>query len=212
MVAFFGVGLANGAFGTLAPVFAQGVGLPVESVALLVAGAIVGGAPLQAPVGRLSDRMDRRRLLAGIALFGATLSLGLFLLDLSEPAALILLVAVLGGAMHTLYPVAVAHANDRADKGDFVAVASGLLLIFGGGASVGPAVAAPIMQAGGPHWLFLFLMGVYVLIALHALWRTRVSPSVTESQHAPVALEPMQSATHEAMYLHPRADELGRPD
>lgn len=212
VVACFGVGLANGAFGTLAPVFAQGVGLPVDSVALLVAGAIVGGALLQAPVGRLSDRMDRRRLLVGIALFGAALSLGLFLLDLSEPLALILVVAVLGGAMHTQYPVAVAHANDRADKGDFVAVASGLLLIFGGGAAVGPAVAAPLMQLGGPRWLFLFIASVYVLVALHALWRTRVTPPVSESRHGRVALEPMQSATHEAMYLDPRADERSRPD
>jgi predicted MFS family arabinose efflux permease len=153
VVACFGIGLANGAFGTLAPIFGQGIGLPVAGVAFLVAGAIVGGALMQAPVGRLSDRMDRRRLLMGIAIAGAVMSLGMFLVDLREPAVVIIVVAVLGGAMHTLYPVAVAHANDRADKGDFVVVASSLLLIFGGGATLGPAITHGYvagMAAGGP--------------------------------------------------------------
>ena len=207
VVACFGIGLANGAFGTLAPIFGQGIGLPVAGVAFLVAGAIVGGALMQAPVGRFSDRMDRRRLLMGIALAGAVLSLGMFLVDLREPAVVIIVVAVLGGAMHTLYPVAVAHANDRADKGDFVVVASSLLLILGGGATLGPAIAAPLMQIGGPRWLFLFLAIVYVAVALHAVWRIHVAPPPDESEHAYVALEPMQSTTQEAMYLDPRADE-----
>jgi MFS family permease len=207
VVACFGIGLANGAFGTLAPIFGQGIGMPVAGVAFLVAGAIVGGALMQAPVGRLSDRMDRRRLLVGIALAGTVLALGIFLVDLREPAVVIVVVAVLGGAMHTLYPVAVAHANDRAEKGDFVVVASSLLLIFGGGATFGPAIAASLMQLGGPRWLFLFLAIVYAVVALHGVWRIRVAPPAEESEHAYVALEPMRSATQEAMYLDPRADE-----
>lgn len=207
VVACFGIGLANGAFGTLAPIFGQGIGMPVAGVAFLVAGAIVGGALMQAPVGRLSDRMDRRRLLVGIALAGTVLALGMFLVDLREPAVVIVVVAMLGGAMHTLYPVAVAHANDRAEKGDFVVVASSLLLIFGGGATFGPAIAAPLMQLGGPRWLFLFLAIVYAVVALHGVWRIHVAPPAEESEHAYVALEPMQSATQEAMYLDPRADE-----
>jgi len=207
VVACFGIGLANGAFGTLAPLYAHSIGFPIGAVALVVAGAVVGGALMQAPVGWLSDRMDRRWLLVWIALLGAVLALALFLLDLRDPAAVILMVALLGGAMHTLYPVAVAHANDRAEKGDFVVIASGLLLIFGGGATLGPAVAAPMMQLGEQRWLFLFLVLVYVSVALHAAWRTRLAPSVAESQHAYVALEPMQSASPEAMYLDPRAEE-----
>jgi MFS family permease len=55
-----GVGLAHGAFGTLAPVDAQNIGLPVGAVALLAAGAVIGGALIQAPVGWLSDRRYAR--------------------------------------------------------------------------------------------------------------------------------------------------------
>lgn len=207
VVACFGVGLANGAFGTLAPVYAQNIGLSVGAVALLVAGAIVGGALMQTPVGWLSDRMDRRWLLIGVALTGATLSLGLFLMDLREPAALILVVAMLGGAMNTLYPLAVAHANDRAEPGEFVAVAGGLLLVFGAGATLGPAMAGPLMQIGEPQWLFLFLAGVYLPMALHAFWRTRIAPPVAEVSYGHVALEPVYSVTQETMHLDPRAED-----
>ncbi|MCG5511800.1 MFS transporter [Ectothiorhodospira shaposhnikovii] len=209
VVACFGVGLANGAFGTLAPVYANSIGLPVWAVALLVAGAIVGGALMQVPIGRLSDRLDRRWVVVGIALAGAGMSFLLYSLELREPAHVILMVALLGGAMHTIYPVAVAHANDRAAEGNFVAVSSGLLLIFGAGATLGPAVAAPLMQWGEPGWLFLFLVFIYSGMAVHAVWRTRVQPPVEEVRHTFVGLEAIQGATQETMHLDPRAEEPG---
>jgi MFS family permease len=212
VVACFGVGLANGAFGTLAPVYAGAIGLPVYAVALLVAGAIVGGAIMQAPIGKLSDRFERRRVLTLTALAGAALALTIHLLDPREPTTVILMIAALGGAMHTLYPVAVAHANDRASEGEYVAVASGLLLIFGAGSTLGPAIAAPVMQLAQPSALFLFLACVYLAIAAHAVWRTRISPPVAESRPAfatgaEVIQGSMQGATQETIYLDPHAEE-----
>jgi MFS family permease len=211
VVACFGVGLANGAFGTLAPVYAQSIGLPVGAVALLVAGAIVGGALMQAPVGKLSDRLERRWVLTGTALVAAGLAFVVHLLDPRDPLTVILLVAALGGGMHTLYPVAVAHANDRAKDGDFVAVSSGLLLVFGAGSTVGPAIAAPLMQLVQPSALFLFLAVVYLLIAGHAVYRTRIRPPVAETRPAfatgaDVIQGAMQGATQETIHLDPHAE------
>jgi MFS family permease len=212
VVTCFGVGLGNTAFGTLAPVYAGAIGLPVYATALLVAGAIVGGALMQAPVGKLSDRFERRWVLTATALCAAALAVALHLLDTSDPTTVILLVAALGGAMHTLYPVAVAHANDRAAEGEYVAVASGLLLLFGVGSTLGPAIAAPIMQVAQPSTLFLFLACVYLAIAAHAVWRTRISPPVTDSRPAfatgaDVIQGSMQGATQETIHLDPHAEE-----
>lgn len=212
VVACFGVGLANGAFGTLAPVYAGAIGLPVGAVALLVAGAIVGGAIMQAPVGKLSDRLERRWVLTATALAGAAIAFTIHLLDPRDPTTVILMIAVMGGAMHTLYPVAVAHANDRAAEGEFVAVSSGLLLVFGAGSTLGPAIAAPLMQLAQPSALFLFLAVTYLAIAVHAVYRTRIRPPVTESRPAfttggDVIQGAMQGATQETMHLDPRAEE-----
>jgi MFS family permease len=210
VVACFGVGLANGAFGTLAPVYAGAIGLPVGAVALLVAGAIVGGALMQAPIGKLSDRLERRWVLTGTSLTGAALAFMIHLLDPREPTTVILLVACLGGAMHTLYPVAVAHANDRASPGEYVAVSSGLLLVFGAGSTLGPAIAAPAMQLAEPRTLFLFLGCVYLAIAAHAVWRTRIRPPAADirpafATGADVIQGAMQGATQETIHLDPNA-------
>ncbi len=218
VAACFGIGLANGAFGTLAPVYASQIGLPVSAIALLLAGSIVGGALMQVPIGRLSDRLDRRWVLCFTALAAAGIALLLFGLDVREPIAVILIVTALGGAMHTLYPVAVAHANDRASEGEFVAVSSGLLLTFGLGSTAGPAVAAPLMQWAEPRILFVFLASVYSLIAVYALWRIHKRDPVTED-HVHVAFDGLdamqgaiQGATQETMYLDPRAEDEPRKD
>ena len=60
------IGMANGAFGTLGAVYAQRIGLPVASVALMMSGAVLGGSLIQFPLGRLSDAMDRRKVLVGV--------------------------------------------------------------------------------------------------------------------------------------------------
>lgn len=207
VVACFIVGLASGAFGTLAPVYARQIGFPVEFVAFLVIGAVIGGALMQMPLGRLSDRLDRRWVLVGTALSGATLAVVLFLCDVSDPTTVILLVALLGGAMHTLYPVAVAHANDMTTNGDFVSVSSGLLLTFGAGAVIGPVGAAAMMQIGGPSWLFLFIALVYLPLAAYAAWRTRVRASMLVDRQAFVGMETMPASTHQTLQLDPRADD-----
>ena len=61
------VGISNSAFGTLAAVYAGRVGLVVTSIALFTSVPILMGALAQIPVGYLSDRLDRRKVLIGIA-------------------------------------------------------------------------------------------------------------------------------------------------
>src|SRR3546814_19557390 len=60
-------GLAMGAFWGLTPLYAVRLGLQVDDVARLMAATIVGGAVLQWPIGRLSDRGERR---TGLAVLG----------------------------------------------------------------------------------------------------------------------------------------------
>jgi len=63
VIAAFAVGMANGTFGTLAPVFGHDQGLDAAGVAYLFAVTAVLGAIAQVPFGRLSDTMDRRLVL-----------------------------------------------------------------------------------------------------------------------------------------------------
>ena len=66
-VAFVGcllVGVANGAWGTLGAVYGARIGISTTEIALMMSLTVIAGAVMQLPVGRLSDRTDRRFVLA----------------------------------------------------------------------------------------------------------------------------------------------------
>uniref|UniRef100_UPI0030D87D50 MFS transporter n=1 Tax=uncultured Marinobacter sp. TaxID=187379 RepID=UPI0030D87D50 len=67
-------GLAMGAFWAMTPVYVSGLGLDNAGVGLVMSLAIVGGALLQIPVGRFSDRYDRSRVLMGVVLLAAAIA------------------------------------------------------------------------------------------------------------------------------------------
>src|SRR3546814_2914669 len=58
-------GVMMGAFYGLGAVFARGVGLNTAGTALFMSATILGGVALQWPLGRLSDLVDRRRVIVG---------------------------------------------------------------------------------------------------------------------------------------------------
>ena len=62
------IGVANGAWGTLGAVYGARIGITTAEIALMMSLVVVAGAAMQMPVGRLSDRTDRRYVLAGASL------------------------------------------------------------------------------------------------------------------------------------------------
>ena len=56
--------VVNGAFRGMTPVFGQVLELGEGQIAMLMSATILGGAVLQWPFGHLSDRSDRRTMLA----------------------------------------------------------------------------------------------------------------------------------------------------
>ena len=67
------VGLVNGSFWSVGPVFAQKSGLDISGVAFFMSITVIAGALGQAPLGFMSDRTDRRRIIA-FTCFAAALS------------------------------------------------------------------------------------------------------------------------------------------
>jgi MFS family permease len=199
------IGLANGAFGTLAVVWARSVGLEVGMVAIFATATIAGGAIAQVPMGRLSDRIDRRLVLVGVALAAAGASLAFILLEPDQPAAALALGFLLGAAIYSLYPIAVAHANDLAGSGRFVAVGGGLLLLYGFGASIGPSLAALAMVWVGPHGLYGYLISVYLPLAIYGGWRMLRRPGQAAKLEGFVELPMPRGVTPETARLDPRS-------
>jgi MFS family permease len=181
-------GLLNSAVIGLTPVFGTRLGLPVSFVVLLLTAIQLGSFTLQWPLGRLSDRIDRRGVIVACAAAVAGLSL---LIVLAGPRAWLLLPLFFlwGGSSLTFYAVAVAHAGDFAEPDQMVGVSSGLLLSWAAGAAVGPSVAAPFLDLVGPKGLFLYAFAVATALALFVLWRmTRRAPVPPEAREGFVNL------------------------
>jgi MFS family permease len=171
------VGLANGAFSALGAVFGQRLGLETADIALFMAASLLGGALAQYPLGRLSDRIDRRKVILFCAVSAATLGFALavvpiYVTDLS-PRVFIAAIAVFGFVIFPLYPIAVSHANDFSSREEFVATSGGLLVIYGIGAVIGPALGALAMRQLGDGGLFVFTAVIHTLFAAFTLYRLR---------------------------------------
>lgn len=167
-----GVFLNGGMFAALfgmAAVWGTQVGLSVGQISLFVAAIYLGGMLFQFPIGWLSDRMDRRRLLAFVALFGALVTVcGM----LPLPFALVLAVAVLGGGtINPIYSLLIAHTNDFIDNREMAAASGGMIFINGLGAIAGPLIVGWMMDIVGPGGFFLYVAVLMLLLAAYAGYR-----------------------------------------
>lgn len=210
-VSFVGIlliGTANGAYGTLGAVFGARAGLSQSTIAIMMSVTIFAGAVMQLPAGRMSDRIDRRYVLAGLSAVAAAAGFLIAVIQPSQVYLLICLIAVYGAAANALYPIAVAHANDYASAENFVKVSGGLLLLFGIGTIIGPTLGGPVMSAVGPYSLFLVTAFAHILITAYAIIRCRTRASIpagSRETFTTIASSTGPITTPEGMALNPRA-------
>jgi MFS family permease len=180
-------GIVTASLYGMGAIFARKTGFDLTGVSYFMGAAVFGGLLLQWPIGRLSDRYDRRYVILAVASATAAASLALVLLAGEAQWAVIALVCLYGGFSFSLYPLGVAHANDFVAAEDAVKASGGLVLSWGLGASLGPIAASVLMGVLGPRGLFVFLAAVMTGLALFTLWRMRQRPTVPPAQKEPFA-------------------------
>jgi hypothetical protein len=77
-------GLISSSFYALVPAWMQNEGIARETIAMSMLVAVLGGLAFQVPIGRLSDRFDRRIVLAALGLGFAGAAVALVLLDIDQ--------------------------------------------------------------------------------------------------------------------------------
>jgi MFS family permease len=175
-------GLTNGSFWALAPVFVVGVTGSVALAAWFMTAAVLGGAIGQWPLGWWSDRVDRRYVLIGTCLAASGVDLALWYLAPQLAPRNIAMLGFLWGALaFPVYSVSVAQANDRARPGTFVMISSGLLLMYGAGAIVGPFLSSATMTVLGASSLFLFAAVFHAALAVFVAARRRKEDEVASA-------------------------------
>ncbi len=201
----FFAGFIGTAFVATGPLFARGHGLETNDIAIFMGLAVMAGLALQIPVGRLSDRIDRRHLIAVIA-FGIVVAAAVMVgaARFGQTAAICAAIFY-GGVAYVLYPLSVAHANDLA-PGESVAVSAGLIFASGTGATLGPIFATIAMSLMGPDGLFAVIGSAAAGLGGFAVWRSLEAPPVADADKS--GFMPMAPTTPAAAEMDPRAQPV----
>ncbi len=204
-------GLANGAFWSLAPVFAVSIGGDPALPAWFMTASVIGGAVLQWPLGYLSDRIGRRKIIIASAAIGVGVSI-VFVGSFHNLNFVTACIAGLmwGSVAFPLYAIAVAHANDFAEKDDYVMISSGLLLMYGVGAIAGPFIASTLMTWSNAAGLYAFTGIVHLSLVAFVAYRMLRRESVPDEAHMAFGDALATAHTASQVYeeeIHSQADE-----
>lgn len=208
-----GVGAALSGFLSAAVVgggviFAAEAGLGQGATSVLLFAALLGGLGLQLPLGRWSDRIDRRVVIAGAGATGALVAAGAGIIGPDRLGPLILLMTIAGGMAFPLYSLSNAHLNDYLADGTRVAAGARMVLVNGMGAIAGPVVVATAIEATGPAALFGILAGVYLTVAAFAVYRISRRAPASEDERSSYVAVPMGSSMTIATLAEGAGDEL----
>jgi len=178
-------GMISSIIFSMGPVYARLSGFGTRGVADFMAVSIFAAVLTQYPVGRLSDRMDRRTVIATMCLLAALVAAAIEVFGPLPRIAFLTLAALFSGAALTLYSLSVSHVNDKLEPSQMVAASSALLLINGSAAAFGPAIAGGLMAAFGPRAYFGVLGSLTGALTLFDLWRKLRRGPVPQSQKGP---------------------------
>ena len=198
--AFVG-GLVVGTIYALGPVYGQQSGLDVMSISFMMSLAIAGGGITQLPLGRYSDRVDRRLVI----LLCLSLGIGVAVLAILIQAMPVPMVMMLFGAsVMPIYALSLAQASDNTEAGDFIKVGTGLLMMNACGSVIGPLVASQLMHRFGSHYFFVYQLVVLSIAALAVVYMIKSkAPAPQSTQDFELATT---AAAQAAFTMDPRAN------
>lgn len=189
-------GAAGGAIFALGAFYATRIGMEPGEVGVFMAASLVGSLATQYPLGYLSDRFPRRRVILMVAV-GAVLvaTLGTFVDP--ESVWLFAVMAAYGSLAFPMYSLAVSLINDFLPEHRLVAAAGGIIFVYGIGSIAGPLVTSVLMAIIGPVGFLWSLAAFFVPVAVLAV--VRILTAVRPSQGRFISLPPRSSTAAPAL-------------
>jgi MFS family permease len=178
-------GMISSIIFSMGPVYARLSGFTTRGVAAFMAVSILSAVLTQYPVGRLSDRTDRRTVIASVCLLATVAAAAIEVFGPLPRLVFLTLAALFSGAALTLYSLSVSHVNDKLDPSQMVAASSALLLINGMAAAFGPVITGGLLGAFGTRAYFGILGTLTGALTLFDLWRKVRRGPVPQSQKGP---------------------------
>ena len=190
VVTSFCIGLTHSAIFSLTAVYAVKMSFSIFEISLLIFLITIAGALFQWPLGFISDKMDRRKIVVYSSIIAALFAF-LAIASVGTAAELMhiavdweinkimffIFVTIFAGFSLPIYAINIAHTNDYIPKEKFVAAGAGLQLLMGLGAMGGPVTCVIFMYNFGPSGFFVFLIILHIAISVFGFYRMSVRPT-----------------------------------
>ncbi|MED7819746.1 MULTISPECIES: MFS transporter [unclassified Francisella] len=180
MVASIIGGSLLGAIYTILPVFLVRVDSTHNMISVLMMTTILGGMLLQIPIGKLSDIIDRRKV---ILLVGAGICIASILICLFHNSFFMfaVIIFIFGGCAFVIYPLSISHASDFLDEHEILGAIGVLTIAYGLGSVVSPIVISSFMAFVGPFGFFVITALLSAVLCLYSLYRVSTRTSAKDT-------------------------------
>lgn len=170
-VGTFAAGVMNGSVMGMGAVYVQAVGFSIAEISLFMTIVVLSTALMQWPVGRFSDKIDRRMAISSVSLLATLAAVSASLAEGHSPLVFIISMALFGGFGLSTLGLFIAQTNDYLEPTDLVGASSALVMIMALGSVCGPLAAGGLMGWFGPSAYPLWLAAVSAGTLMFALWR-----------------------------------------
>lgn len=190
-------GLAMGAFWSMTPIYATQLGYDISGIAMIMSLTIIGGAVLQIPIGRYSDKHDRPKVMTWVVILAAIMAL---LMTIAPSQRILLgMFFIWGGLSFSIYPLAVAQLIDQLHPDEIVSGSSDMLVLHGAGCAFAPVISGWLMTVIGPHGLPIYIGVVLLMLAGYTTYRRRHVIDLVSGKSA--HFEPMVQTSAQALNM-----------
>ena len=218
MVGSLFYGTAQSALFSLLAVYAASMNFTIFEISLVTFLLAISGAVAQFPIGKLSDKFDRRLVIvyttfgaAFFALCAIVASNQMYLPDnlATSKTWFYIFLILFSFCSLPMFAIIFAHTNDFIPKEKFVAAGAGLQFAFGLGAISGPFLCSVFMDVIGSNGYFIFLIIFHSIIGIFAIHRMRIRGSVENPDSQFVAMP--QTITPAGIGLNPTTEPIEDP-
>jgi len=174
-------GLASAGFFGVGTIYAIKAGLSVSETALFMTLFIGFGAVSQWPLGWLSDKIDRRKVI--LLCCSSVISICIVLASFEFTNTILLILSALVGAFTLpLYSLGVAQANDRLEPKQMISASGTIVLVFSVFAALGPFTMSYFLELFEMFGFMLYMGIVHLVIAVTVLIMMMINQNVDESE------------------------------
>jgi len=174
-------GLASAGFFGVGTIYAVKAGFSVSETALFMTLFIGFGAVSQWPLGWLSDKIDRRKVILLCCVSVISICIVLASFEFTN-TILLILSALVGAFTLPLYSLAVAQANDRLEPKQMISASGTIVLVFSVFAALGPFTMSYFLELFEMFGFMLYMGIVHLVIAVTVLMMMMITKDVDESE------------------------------